>query len=133
MSRLLAVDGLTVEFAGPKGWQAVVEDVTFDVASGEVVALVGESGSGKSVTSLAIMRLLEPGESRVTARRIEFLGRDLQECSNQEIRGVRGREIAMIFQEPMTSLNPAFTVGNQIAEAVRVHGGASRKQAWAQA
>jgi peptide/nickel transport system ATP-binding protein len=133
VSALLSVDGLTVEFAGPTGWQAVVEDVTFDVEPGEVVALVGESGSGKSVSSLAVMRLLPPRASRVTARGIEFRGRDLQECSNQEMRAVRGGEIAMIFQEPMTSLNPAFTVGNQIAEVVRIHGGASRKQAWAQA
>jgi peptide/nickel transport system ATP-binding protein len=133
MSPLLAVEGLTVEFAGPTGWQAVVEDATFDVGAGEVVALVGESGSGKSVTSLALMRLLAPRASRVTARGIEFRGRDLQSCTEQEMRAVRGGEIAMIFQEPMTSLNPAFTVGNQIAEAVRAHGGASRKRAWAEA
>jgi oligopeptide/dipeptide ABC transporter ATP-binding protein len=129
MSGLLAVDGLTVEFAGAAGWQAVVEDATFDVEAGEVVALVGESGSGKSVTSLALMRLLPPGASRVTARRIEFQGRDLQSCSEQEMRAVRGGEIAMIFQEPMTSLNPAFTVGNQLVEAIRLHETVSRTDA----
>jgi peptide/nickel transport system ATP-binding protein len=126
---LLSVDGLTVEFAQQSGYQAVVEDVTFDVKRGEVVALVGESGSGKSVTSLGVMRLLPERSSRVRANAIVMNGRDLQALEEKEMRSVRGGEISMIFQEPMTSLNPAFTVGNQIAEAVRTHQKVSRKEA----
>ena len=105
---LLLVEGLTVEFAQASGWQAVVEDVGFDVAPGEVVAIVGESGSGKSVSSLAVMRLLPERASRVRADRIEFDGRDLLALSEDEMRTVRGGDIAMIFQEPMTSLNPVI-------------------------
>jgi peptide/nickel transport system ATP-binding protein len=130
---LLAVEGLTVEFAQASGWQAVVEDVGFDVAPGEVVAIVGESGSGKSVSSLAVMRLLPERASRVRADRIEFDGRDLLALGEDEMRTVRGGDIAMIFQEPMTSLNPAFTVGNQIAEAVRIHQKVSHRSAKARA
>jgi peptide/nickel transport system ATP-binding protein len=126
---LLALEGLTVEFAGATGWQAVVEDVGFEVGAGEIVAVVGESGSGKSVTSLAVMRLLPTRGSRMRARRVEFAGRDLQALDESEMRRVRGADIAMIFQEPMTSLNPAFTVGNQIAEAVRNHHKMSRRDA----
>jgi peptide/nickel transport system ATP-binding protein len=125
----LTVDGLTVEFAQADGWQAVVEDASFDVGTGEVVALVGESGSGKSVTSLAIMRLLPPRSSRVRANAIVCDGRDLQALDKRAMRDVRGGEIAMIFQEPMTSLNPAFTVGNQLSEAIRIHQKVSRTQA----
>ena len=132
-SPLLAVTGLTVEFAQASGWQAVVEDVSFDIGAGEVVAIVGESGSGKSVSSLAVMRLLPERASRVRADRIEFDGRDLLALGEDEMRSVRGGDIAMIFQEPMTSLNPAFTVGNQIAEAVRIHQKVSRKEAKARA
>ncbi|HET9730927.1 MAG TPA: ABC transporter ATP-binding protein [Acidimicrobiia bacterium] len=130
---LLSVAGLTVEFAGADGWQAVVEDVGFDVGSGEIVAIVGESGSGKSVTSLAIMRLLPPRSSRVRADAITCAGRDLLTLDERAMRDVRGGEIAMIFQEPMTSLNPAFTVGNQIAEAVRTHQKLPRGRAQARA
>jgi peptide/nickel transport system ATP-binding protein len=130
---LVSVDGLTVEFAGPTGWQAVVEDVGFNVAPGEVLALVGESGSGKSVTSLSLMRLLPERASRVRARTLSFAGRQLLSLSEAEMRSVRGNDMTMIFQEPMTSLNPAFTIGNQIAETVRIHRRVSRKAAWAHA
>ena len=112
MSALLEVRGLTVRF-GP--W-AVVEDVAFSVTPGEVVAIVGESGSGKSMTALALMRLVpEPGVVTGTAL---FEGRDLITLPEREMRQVRGARIAMIFQEPMTSLNPVFTVGHQITEAL---------------
>jgi oligopeptide/dipeptide ABC transporter ATP-binding protein len=115
VSALLEVRGLTVRF-GP--W-AVVEDVAFSVAPGEVVAIVGESGSGKSMTALALMRLVpEPGVVTGTAL---FEGRDLITLPEREMRQVRGARIAMIFQEPMTSLNPVFTVGHQITEALAWH------------
>jgi peptide/nickel transport system ATP-binding protein len=130
---LLGIDALCVEFGSESNWMRVVDDVSFEVAPGEVVGLVGESGSGKSVTSLAVMGLLPPRSSRVRAQAIRFAGRDLTQLSPQDMRAVRGGEIAMIFQDPMTSLNPAFTIGNQIAESVRVHRGVSRKQAWARA
>ena len=127
MSALLEVRGLTVRF-GP--W-AVVEDVAFSVTPGEVVAIVGESGSGKSMTALALMRLVpEPGVVTGTAL---FEGRDLITLPEREMRQVRGARIAMIFQEPMTSLNPVFTVGHQITEALAWHtelsGAAARTEA----
>jgi peptide/nickel transport system ATP-binding protein len=132
-SALLSVEGLCVDFASAKGWVRAVDDVSFDVQPGEVVGIVGESGSGKSVSSLAVLGLLPPRASRVQAAAIRFDGRDLTQLPSDELRRVRGGEISMIFQEPMTSLNPAFTVGNQIAETVRVHRRASRKDAWRRA
>ncbi len=130
---LLTVDGLTVEFATAAGWLAVVEDVGVSVARGETLGLVGESGSGKSVSSLAVMGLIPPQSGRVRARTLRFDGRELTSLSRGDMRRLRGDELSMIFQEPMTSLNPAFTVGNQIAETVRVHRPVSRSRAWARA
>ncbi|MCU1429423.1 MAG: oligopeptide/dipeptide transporter, ATPase subunit [Actinomycetia bacterium] len=127
---LLSVRSLCVDFASADGWLRAVEDVSFDVAPGEVLGVVGESGSGKSVSSLAVLDLLPHRASRVSAESIRFDGRELTQLSAEEMRRIRGGEISMIFQEPMTSLNPAYTVGNQIAETVRVHWGASRKHAW---
>ncbi|WP_110207082.1 ABC transporter ATP-binding protein [Nocardioides daejeonensis] len=125
---LLSVRDLTVEFAVRGSWQPVVTDVSFDVMPGQVVALVGESGSGKSVSCFALLRL--HGDSGRTSRgEVLFDGRDLLSLSEREMADVRGNEISMIFQEPMTSLNPAFTVGSQIAEVVRRHRGASRAEA----
>jgi peptide/nickel transport system ATP-binding protein len=132
-SPLLAVSGLQVEFAGADGWLPVVEDVTFTIGRGETLGLVGESGSGKTVSSLAILGLIPPGNGRVTHGSIEFEGRDLLKLSNEAMRQVRGNDIAMVFQEPMTSLNPAFTVGDQIATAVRAHQRVSRQDARARA
>jgi peptide/nickel transport system ATP-binding protein len=132
-SALLTVDGLTLQFATAAGWLTVVEDVGFQVRAGEVVGLVGESGSGKTVTSLGIMGLLPPRSSRRAHGSVWMGGRELTALDDAAMRKVRGDEISMIFQEPMTSLNPAFTVGNQIAEAVRLHRGASRRQARARA
>jgi peptide/nickel transport system ATP-binding protein len=110
-----------------------VDGVSFSVAAGETVGLVGESGCGKSVTALSILRLIgSPGRIEPDSRML-FEGRDLMRLSNEEMRRVRGNRIAMIFQEPMTALNPVFTVGDQIAEVSRIHEKASRKAAWARA
>src|SRR5439155_9633700 len=127
---LLAVQGLTVSFATLRGRMRVLDGVGFDVARGEVLGLVGESGSGKSVTALSILGLL--GEAgRIDAGRIGFGGRDL--LAERDLLGVRGREIAMIFQEPMTSLNPVFSVGFQVGEVLVEHLGVGRRAARARA
>ncbi|MBD8053815.1 ABC transporter ATP-binding protein [Rhodococcus ruber] len=130
---LLSVDGLGVEFATASGWTPVLQDVSFDVAAGQLVGLVGESGSGKSVTCSSVLRLLPPRQSRTVAGSIRFQGRDLLTMPPRELEAVRGNDIAMIFQEPMTSLNPVFTVGDQIAEVVRRHRRVNRKAATARA
>ena len=117
---LLDVSGLTIAF--PRATPVI--DFGFTVAEGETVAVVGESGSGKSLTALAIMRLL-PRTARIASGHIRFQGRDLLALPEPDMRKVRGREIAMIFQEPMTSLNPVLTVGKQIAEVLRLHEGLS--------
>ncbi len=130
--QLLVVDGLTTVFDTPQGPVAAVNDVTFEIRAGETLGLVGESGSGKSVTALSIMRLVQrPG--RIQAGRILFKGRDLLALDERAMRAVRGAEIALIFQEPATALNPVFTVGDQIAETLLVHGRATRREARARA
>jgi peptide/nickel transport system ATP-binding protein len=116
---LLELSNLSVEFPGSPRPIAAVRDVSFSIGKGEVLGLVGESGSGKSVTSLAIMRLLPP-QARVTGQ-IKFEDRDLLSMSGDEIRDLRGTHISMIFQEPMTALNPVMRVGDQVAEAVLAH------------
>jgi len=106
-----------------------VDKVSFSIRSGQTLGLVGESGCGKSVTALSIMRLISrPG--RIAEGSIFFDGRDLIDLEEEEMRHVRGSDIAMIFQEPMTSLNPVYTVGDQIAEAVQLHMKVSKKEAW---
>jgi peptide/nickel transport system ATP-binding protein len=130
---LLEVENLSVEFGTQQGRLRVVDGVSFSLDAGETLGLVGESGSGKSVSSLAVMGLIPPRVGRVSADLLRFGGRELLSAPREELRRMRGSEMAMIFQEPMTSLNPAFTVGNQIAETVRAHQGVSRKQAWARA
>ena len=115
MQPLLEVDDLTIRF----GEKAVVDGISFAIHEGEVLGLVGESGSGKSVTSLAILRLLAP--SATTQGSIRLNGTDLLALPENAMRKHRGRDISMIFQEPMTALNPAMTIGNQVAETVRVH------------
>ncbi len=132
MASLLSLQKISVAFPVGDDWVPVVRGVSLEVASGEFVGLVGESGSGKSMTALAILRLLpEPG--RILGGRALLEGRDLLALSPAEMRHVRGRRIGMIFQEPMTALNPVFTVGFQIAEAVRVHGKLSRREALVEA
>jgi oligopeptide/dipeptide ABC transporter ATP-binding protein len=123
---LLQVENLTVSFAGEAGRRRVVEDVSFTLRAGETLGLVGESGCGKSVTAMSIMRLLPSPPSRVESGRILFAGRDLVGLSKGAMRALRGDRIGMIFQEPMTSLNPTFTVGYQIVETLRLHRGAGQ-------
>ncbi len=128
---VLSVENLTTSFKTAEGWKAVIRDISLHVDAGETVAIVGESGSGKSVTALSTMRLLPPGRSRSQGR-ILLDGRNLLEASEAEMRSVRGGAIGMIFQEPMTSLNPVFTIGNQIAEALVLHRDMSWKEAEAE-
>jgi oligopeptide/dipeptide ABC transporter ATP-binding protein len=128
MSHLLEVKDLRTHFPTRAGLVRAVDGVSFHLDRGELLGLVGESGCGKSITALSIMRLIAP-PGRIVAGEIVFDGRDLLKLSNAAMRDVRGDDIAMIFQDPMTSLNPVFTVGEQIAEALRVHRGLSRKDA----
>lgn len=125
----LDVQDLVVDVLTERGWSTVVDGVSFSVAKGETLGLVGESGSGKSVTCLATLGLMPPNATKVRATTLRLLDRDLTSLSPRELADVRGRNVAMIFQEPMTSLNPAFTVGDQIAEVLRRHEGSSRKEA----
>ena len=118
---LLAVSGLATEFPARHGAVRAVDGVSFDLRRGECLGIVGESGSGKSVTALSIMGLLQKGNGRVAGGQIRFNGADLLSLSSRDRQQLRGADLAMIFQEPMTSLNPVFTVGQQIAEAVRIH------------
>ena len=125
---LLSVKNLSTEFPVKKGIVKAVEDVSFDVDAGEILAIVGESGSGKSVTSLSVMGLLaEPGH--VAGGSMEFEGKDLVHLSERDYRALRGNDMAMIFQEPMTSLNPVYRIGNQIVEAIRTHEKVGKKEA----
>ena len=125
---LLSVKNLSTEFPVKKGIVKAVEDVSFDVDAGEILAIVGESGSGKSVTSLSVMGLLaEPGH--MAGGSMEFEGKDLVHLSERDYRALRGNDMAMIFQEPMTSLNPVYRVGKQIVEANRTHENVSKKEA----
>jgi oligopeptide/dipeptide ABC transporter ATP-binding protein len=129
---LLEVRGLRTSFPSEEGLVHAVDNISFDVGRGEAVALVGESGCGKSVTAMSIMRLVAaPG--KITAGHVRLKGRDLAGLSEKEMRDVRGNDVAMVFQEPMTSLNPVFKVGAQVAEAIRIHRKVSKKEAWKQA
>jgi peptide/nickel transport system ATP-binding protein len=125
---LLEVEQLQTHFATQDGVVRAVEGLSFSIEAGETVAIVGESGCGKSVTSLSILRLLQEPPARM-AGQIRFDGRNLLELPEAEMRKLRGNEIGMIFQEPMTSLNPVLTVGRQIAEAIRLHQGLSKRAA----
>jgi len=129
---LLRVEGLTTVFDTAAGPVPAVNDVTFEIQAGETLGLVGESGSGKSVTALSIMRLVQP-PGRIATGRIVFKGRDLLTLDEPAMCAIRGAEISLIFQEPMTALNPVFRVGDQIAEALLVHGRATRGGARAKA
>jgi len=131
---VLAVENLGVDFATGSGWVNVVDGVSFTLERGRTLGLVGESGSGKSVSSLAIMGLLPASAARLRpGSSIRLAGSELTRYSERQLQDVRGDEVAMIFQEPATSLNPAFRVGDQVAEMVRRHQGLSRKQAWTRA
>jgi peptide/nickel transport system ATP-binding protein len=126
--RLLEVNGLKTYFYTRDGVVRAIDGISFSVHAGETLALVGESGCGKSVTSLSILRLI-PSPGRIVAGRLTFDGRDLRVLSEAEMRRIRGNEISMIFQEPMSSLNPVLSAGHQIAEALVVHQGLSRGEA----
>ncbi len=130
LSSLLQVEHLNVTFATQTGEVAAVRDVSFTIPESGTLGLVGESGSGKSATSLAIMRLLPPQAS--TVGKIAFSGEDLLKLPNEAMRRIRGARISMIFQEPMTALNPVMRVGDQVAEAVLAHHRASKAEAWQQ-
>jgi peptide/nickel transport system ATP-binding protein len=125
---VLEVRGLSIAFASPTGYTPVTRDVSFSIAPGERLGVVGESGCGKSVTGLSILGLLPSRHSRVQGE-ILFDGQDLNRMSSDQMRAVRGRRIGMIFQEPMTALDPVFTIGEQIGEAYRQHFPVSRVQA----
>lgn len=132
MSALLEIKNLNVEFVSGKKRNRVISDLSLELGRNETLGIVGESGSGKSVTSLAVMRLLPPASSRAEGQ-ILFDGKDLLSISEREMQDVRGNKIAMIFQEPMTSLNPIHPIGKQIAESVMLHSRASKKEAMARA
>ena len=125
---LLSVDDLRVEFWTSRGTIYAVNGISFDIAPGETLGIVGESGCGKSVTSLAILGLLARA-GRITGGSVMFGGRDLLQLSDSDLRSVRGREIAMIFQDPMTSLNPVLTIGKQIRETLETHFGLDKGEA----
>src|SRR5690625_1305937 len=132
--KLLEVNNLQVHFQSDDGVVKAVDGISFDLRKGETLAVVGESGSGKSVTSLATMRLIPDPPGKIVGGEILFRTKagntiDLLKTSNSQMRKIRGNDIAMIFQEPMTSLNPVYTVGDQIAEAIMLHQGKSRSQA----
>ncbi len=126
---LLRVEHLTTAFHTDRGTLRAVDDVSFSLKKGETLAVVGESGCGKSVTALSIMRLIPSPPGRIESGKIDFLGKELTSLPEPEMRKVRGDKISMIFQEPMTSLNPVYSVGAQIVEAIRIHRKVSRRAA----
>ncbi len=129
MVDLLEVTNLRTQFPTRAGLVKSVDGVSFSIAEGELLSLVGESGCGKSITALSIMRLISP-PGKITSGSIKFKNEELTTASAERLREIRGNDIAMIFQDPMTSLNPVFTVGEQIAEALRLHRKLDKKQAW---
>ena len=130
---LLEVENLRVELTTRQGISPVIDDLSFSLGAGECMSLVGESGCGKSMTALALIGLVPHPVGRIASGRILFNGEDLVQASETRLREIRGNDISMIFQEPMTSLNPVYSVGEQIAEVLRRHQGLTRRQAWAQA
>jgi peptide/nickel transport system ATP-binding protein len=133
MSDLLQVSGLATWFYTRQGIVKAVDDVEFSVAASETLAIVGESGCGKSMTALSLMRLIPDPPGRIVAGSIKLADRDLLQLTEKEMRGVRGNDISMIFQEPMTSLNPVMTIGRQIGEALILHRDMDKKAAMARA
>lgn len=130
---LLRIEDLRTAFFTNRGIVKAVDGVDLEIKSGETLGLVGESGCGKSVTALSVMRLIPDPPGKIVDGRILFDGRDVIRLSDAEIRHIRGNRISMIFQEPMTSLNPAFQVGDQIAEVLQLHAGLPRRPAWSRA
>ena len=130
---VLEVDGLCVDFAVRRKQVRVLSDISFTVGRGETLGIIGESGCGKSMTALALLRMIPSPPGRITAGRVLLDGEDLIQVPEKRIRAIRGGEISMVFQEPMTSLNPVYTIGNQIAETIRRHKGISGAAAWKEA
>jgi oligopeptide/dipeptide ABC transporter ATP-binding protein len=128
MADLLQVKNLQTSFFTPEGEVRAIDGVSFEIGEGKTLGLVGESGCGKSVTSLSIMRLIQSPPGKIVGGEIIYRGRDLLKLNNEAMRKIRGNEISMIFQEPMTSLNPVFTVGNQIGEAIKLHQGLGKRE-----
>ncbi len=128
-SKILEVRNLQTSFTTERGVLKAVDDVSFELSAGKTLGVVGESGCGKSVTSLSIMRLIPNPPGKITGGEILYKGRDLLRLSAEEMRKIRGNEISMIFQEPMTSLNPVFTIGNQLMEAILLHQDLSKFEA----
>ncbi|MFO7646052.1 MAG: ABC transporter ATP-binding protein [Desulfosarcina sp.] len=128
MANLLDVQDLVTKFFTDDGVVSAVDHVSFSVKPGEVVGIVGESGCGKSVAALSIMRLVQDPPGKIVGGRILFQDRDLLTLSDRDMRAIRGNEIAMIFQEPMTSFNPVYTIGDQIGEAIELHQGLNKAQ-----
>ena len=129
MNSLLSIENLETSFFTSDGEVRAVNGVSFSIGAGKTMGLVGESGCGKSVTALSLMRLLPRGTGKITSGSINYDGKDLIGLSESSMRKIRGNDISMIFQEPMTSLNPVFTIGDQIIEVVRLHEKVSRKDA----
>jgi len=127
---LLSIRNLRTWFYTESGVARAVDGVSFDIGSGETLGIVGESGCGKSVTALSILRLIQPPGRIESGSVIEFEGKDIVTLGDEDIRHIRGNRISMIFQEPMSALNPVFTIGDQVAEVARVHAKMSRKDAW---
>jgi oligopeptide/dipeptide ABC transporter ATP-binding protein len=128
MADLIQVKNLQTSFFTPEGEVRAIDGISFEIAEGKTLGLVGESGCGKSVTSLSIMRLIQSPPGKIVGGEIFYRGKDLLKLGNEAMRKIRGNEISMIFQEPMTSLNPVFTVGNQIGEAIKLHQGLGKKE-----
>jgi oligopeptide/dipeptide ABC transporter ATP-binding protein len=128
MAVLIQVENLRTSFFTPEGEVKAVDGVSFSLEEGKTLGLVGESGCGKSVTALSILRLV-PAPGRIVGGAIHYRGRDLMKLGREEMRKMRGNEVSMVFQEPMTSLNPVFTVGNQISEAIRLHQRLDKREA----
>src|SRR5215470_15218998 len=126
---VLEIRDLVTEFRTEHGMIRAVDGVSFAIGARSTLGVVGESGCGKSVTALSVMRLIASPPGRIAAGKITYAGADLLALPEPEMRRIRGNRIAMIFQEPMTSLNPVFTVGDQVGEAVRLHHGKSRREA----
>ena len=129
MSTLLQVRDLKTYFFTKNGVVKAVDGITYDLAEGEMIGIVGESGSGKSVSALSLLRLVGQPQGRIVSGEIIFEGKDLLKLSEEEMRNIRGNKIAMVFQEPMTSLNPVLTVGRQISESIQLHLGMNKKAA----
>ena len=131
---LLELDNLSTHYVSSKGTRVVraVQDISLTIHAGETLGIVGESGSGKSTLALTILRVLPPA-ARIVAGRMMFEGEDLVQKSDEEMRAIRGKRIAMLVQDPMASLNPLFTIGNQVAEPIIVHEHTPRQTAWKRA